>query len=74
MVGEKRKTALTYKADLPNGSDSPALITAAGIDNGSVLTNSCFGTPTLPAKINCTMVIKSAFEKVPRTNPLYPSY
>jgi hypothetical protein len=63
-------------AGLPNGRDSPALVTAAGIDNGSVLTNSCLGTRTLPAKDNCTIIMKSAFKKVLRIiyqhDPIHP--
>jgi len=59
------------RAGLPNGRESPALVTAAGIDKGSVLTNSCLGTRTLPAKDNCTIMMKSAFRKVLRTSYRY---
>ena len=37
---------------LPIGNVSPALSTAWGIDDGSLVITSCLGTPTLPAILN----------------------
>lgn len=34
---------------LPKGNANPALVTASGIDDGSLVITSCLGTQTLPA-------------------------
>ena len=57
-------TLQMHKRCIPRGSFSPALVTASGMDDASLLTTNCLGTPTLPAQdliINMTFSQKNPF-------------